>query len=61
MMSFDCNSERPSLYERVDTQTDRVVLLNCKPVSAGRYSTYLLKRMALRAMSPNCSEQVEEE
>ena len=53
---------RPRTYECVDAQTGEVVLLTCSWVpSGGKYSAGPLKKMNLRAIPPNCSEQAEEE
>ena len=47
------------LYECVDAQTGEVVLLTCNSVSAGKHSASLPKKMKLRAIPFNCSEQGE--
>ncbi len=52
---------RPRTYECVDAQTGEVVLLTCSSVSSGKPSIGLPKKMNLRAIPPNCSEQAEEE
>ena len=49
------------LYECVNAQTGEVVLLTCNSVSAGKYSASLPKKMRLRAIPFNCSEQVEKD
>lgn len=47
------------LYECVDAQTEEVVLLTYNSVSAGECSASLPKKMKLRAIPFNCSEQGE--
>jgi hypothetical protein len=52
---------RPRIYECADAHTGEVVSLHCSSVSAGRRSVGMPKKMNLRAIPPNCSEQAEEE
>ena len=58
---MDTNESGPftGLYECVDAQTGEVVLLTCNSVSAGKHSASLPKKMKLRAIPFNCSEQGE--
>ena len=48
-------------YECLDAQTGEFVLLYCSRVYGGKYSVGMPKKMNLRAIPPNCSEQAEEE
>ena len=57
----DTGDVGPRRYECVDEQTGEVVSLTCSSVSGGKTSVGLPKKMSLRAIPPNCSEQAEEE
>lgn len=51
---------RPRIYECVDAQTGELVLLYCSAIPGGRYSVGMPKKVNLRAIPSNCSEQAED-